>query len=802
MNLVLKYCTAIMIVLVALSNSSDPPNGRTGAPGDGVCSSCHQGNNFDGTISIENLPTEVVAGQTYSLAVSVNNTDGNAVRAGFQLVSLFNGDFANAGAFTADSDDEGISVLGDRQYIEHRGAKNFQDNVAQWIFEWEAPEVESEREILMFAAGNIANGSGSSGDAIKFTEFQTTVSPAGMDSLIVEIQVENILCNGESADLLAVASGGEGEYTYEWSNGVNTSENNDVLAGFYEVTVTDEVANTAVAEIVLDEPETLVFDFTVMNESSLGADDGSIQTSVTGGTAPYEYFWSGGQVTENLDGLAPGDYTLTVTDANGCMDMITVTVESAQCAFVLNLDFNNITCAGANDGEAIIDPENFEQPISFEWSNGDNAFIAIAGLSPGDYDITVVDGFGCVVIEEFTIVEPSPIEVVTDVIISDCSNPSQNEVAITAEGGTGAYTYLWSSGDTTSSLINAPEGVYSVTITDENGCNTVMDNIVLSYEDNEPPMVTFVDSVEVFVDSLGLIDFSPLNLMESDNCGIESMVLSGDISCDSLGSRVLIYEVVDLNGNVTSEEIYISAVIDTIAPTAICIDDIIQDGCDTIFYDLPEFFDNCGIATVELAEGLPSGSVFPKDSTKVTYNAFDEAGNFFCCSFWVVTSNDLILTIDMIEDATPDDGGSISISTTGGSGSYSYEWILNDTLTVSSFEDVNNLEPGAYTVRVTDESGCVLVSDAILIEMGSSTEYPFIHNVTLYPNPSIHTLSIEHNDILLSAQVMGLDGRIYSTQLVKGTTKSNLDVSNLNAGLYVIRLQFSEGSRTMKFTKI
>ena len=163
----------LFIAIIFIANSGNPPNGRTGAPGDGRCSDCHGGNNFDGNVEIDGLPSTIMTGETVSLTVNVNNTDGNAVRAGFQVVALLDSDNSNAGDFSENSGDLGTQTSGGREYIEHRGAKNFSNNVASWTFEWTAPSEPGD--VTLYAAGNIANGGGSSGDAIKFSSFTTSV---------------------------------------------------------------------------------------------------------------------------------------------------------------------------------------------------------------------------------------------------------------------------------------------------------------------------------------------------------------------------------------------------------------------------------------------------------------------------------------------------------------------------------------------------------------------------------------------------------------------------------------------------
>jgi len=803
MNIALKYLTGLAIIFVLLSNSIDPPNGRTGAPGDGVCSSCHQGNNFDGNVEIGGLPDEVESGTTYSLSVTVNNTDGNAIRAGFQMVAIFNDDFTNAGELMGNSQDEGVSIAGGRRYIEHRGAKNFQDSVAQWIFDWEAPIVDEDQEVVMFAAGNITNGSGSSGDAVKLTDGVTIVKPAPKVAVEVMIEESPILCEGGLGDLLAMATGGTEVFTYMWSNGVNTIENNDLPAGTYSVTVTDSDGDTAEAAIDLEQPSAIEINLTVMDESGESVGDGSIQSEVAGGTPPYTFEWSNGASTAAIDSLSEGTYLLTVTDANGCQDTIQADVGTTACAFEINLDFTQITCSGSSDGEAIIDPTGFVQPLEFMWSNGDNSFIAIAGLEEGSYAVTVADGSGCTIIESFEIIDPDPLELDVFLDFPDCTMPSENNMTATVSGGTSPYSYLWSDGSTSMELSNVAEGTYAVTVTDANGCSISLNEIMATFEDLEGPRITFTDSVSLFVDENGVLDLSPLNIETTDNCGVASFEISGNTSCEDLGPRTISYQATDINGNVTSQDIYIISVIDTIAPTASCVDDITLNGCDTIFYVAPSFADNCAIDSIELAEGLPPGSVFPKDSTKVTYNVYDAAGNFACCSFWVVVINDLEFVIDEVMDATPDKGGAISISASGGTGNLSFEWILNDTMVVSNFEDVTNLAVGSYKVRITDEEGCTLLSDAILIELGSFSKSDFLTETKLSPNPVLGFLKVDYKGALGSYTIVDANGRLIKrTKVNRSDADLIIDTSDFMTGLYFLKLDFQKGSKSLKFLKL
>jgi hypothetical protein len=794
-----KYILALALVSIALSNSADPPNGRTGAPGDSACTACHSGNNFEGNIEITGLPDIVESGNTYVIGVRVDNTDGNAVRSGFQMVSLFNDEFVSAGNFNPTSTDVGTSMVSGRSYIEHRGPKNFQNGVAEWIFEWEAPVVEEEQEVTVFTAGMIGNGSGSSGDAVRFTDQSTLVRPVLVD-LEVSIEGNDILCNGESSNLQAIVTGGAEPYSYLWSNGVTTSTNEGVFAGTYDVTVTDANDSMEVATIDLLEPSEVLIEVVVEDESAIGAMDGTASANVTGGTEPYNIEWSNDQTSDQITGLSEGSYSLIVTDGNGCTSSAFFEID-APCAFEINLQFSQITCVGANDGEATIDPAGFVQPLSFSWSNGDNSFIAIAGLSPGEYAVSVSDGTGCETVESFTIAEPEPLEVNLVSQFPDCENPAVNTLSAEVTGGSGTYSYLWGNGASTSSLSNVVDGTYSVTVTDENAC-VASAELDFTFADTQGPEINFTDSVSVYVDSLGNLDFSAFNIEVTDNCEVDSEGFASDLSCEGLESSVIQYIASDVSGNMTAVSIFVAAVIDTFPPSVMCVDDIIQNGCDTIFYELPIANDNCGIAEMELAEGLPSGSVFPKDSTKVTYNYYDEAGNFACCSFWVVISNDLTLDIDAVNDATSESGGSISITVGGGSGNFTYEWILDDTVIVSSFEDVTGLVPGSYIVKVTDQSGCVITSDAILVELGSSVNNEVLNTNRIYPNPASDQLTLEFTGTLRNIIVMNINGQVVSTTVQNEKEGSLvLDVGSLQSGMYFISLQFEKGYQVLKFMK-
>ncbi|TAL62664.1 MAG: T9SS type A sorting domain-containing protein [Bacteroidetes bacterium] len=133
----------------------------------------------------------------------------------------------------------------------------------------------------------------------------------------------NVSCNGgNNGSVTFTAGGGTPPYAYLWSNGQTTSTAVNLPTGTYMVTVTEYNGCTMTGITFITQPVSppaiSTSSFTIVNESSCGANDGSASANVSGGTPPYSYSWSNGQSAASATGLAQGSYTLTVTDANGC----------------------------------------------------------------------------------------------------------------------------------------------------------------------------------------------------------------------------------------------------------------------------------------------------------------------------------------------------------------------------------------------------------------------------------------------------------------------------------------------------
>jgi len=220
-----------------------------------------------------------------------------------------------------------------------------------------------------------------------------------------------------------------------------------------------------------------------VTEPSCGNNDGQLAVNSSGGFAPYSFLWTG----PNVDGfaaptlpanLAPGEYAVEITDAQGCTSIISVTLESDSAADVTIEDPLDVACAGDSTGSAIAVTDGGTAPFTFSWSNGEAGDTARA-LSVGLSTVEVTDANNCVSFAQVEIDEPTPITVSTllDGQVS-CAGDADGEVFVEGRGGTGTLSYTWSDGTTGQTLIGQPAGTYSVTITDANGCETTAEATV------------------------------------------------------------------------------------------------------------------------------------------------------------------------------------------------------------------------------------------------------------------------------------------------------------------------------------
>lgn len=286
-------------------------------------------------------------------------------------------------------------------------------------------------------------------------------------------------CNGTASALAVAPSGCDTlSFNYNWTPGGQTTPSvSGLCAGTYSVrvawTTLAKCSNPKVSDtllvVTIAAPQGALAPVVVANNvKCYGANNGTASVSATGGTAPYTYNWSTGQAAQSVSGLAPGNYSVMVTDASGCSGTQVFTI-SQPAALSASITATNIACNGLANGSATLGASGGTPAYSYAWSNGQNAMNA-TGLTAGNYNVTTTDANGCTATQSVTITEPTALVVnITSTNIL-CFGNSNGASVITTSGGTPAYSYNWSNGLLSSSASGLAAGNYVVTIADANGC--------------------------------------------------------------------------------------------------------------------------------------------------------------------------------------------------------------------------------------------------------------------------------------------------------------------------------------------
>lgn len=660
----------------------------------------------DGNILGTDLSLEVSAAGIYTLTViNAENGCSNSVNA--EVIAAADIPVANAGA--------GGTLNCNTTSLILDGSASSNGN--EYTYEWTTTD------------GSITNGANTLNPNVNAPgTYQLTVYNnvngciASSEVVVTEIPTlaislensNNVNCFGENNGSAAIeVSGGNGTYSYEWSNGATQASIENLAAGSYNVIVTDEDNCTATYSIEIDQPSELVSNATSTNESSYQGNNGSASANPSGGSDNYTYEWSNGATTSNISNLAPGTYTVSITDGNGCKVEETVTIDEFICSIASDVSSIDISCNGANDGQATATLTQGAGTPTYEWSNGATTS-SIANLGAGTFTVIITDANNCPSTQEVTITEPNPIVTeVVDVTNVVCANATDGAATVNAQGGIGILSYQWSTGATTATATDLSAGTYTVTVTDENFCSTTTTIDIISNDDVMPQAMT--QNVTISLDDNGIasLDANMVDNGSFDNCNIASLDLDKtQFDCSNLGTNQVMLTVTDGAGNMNSAMATIM-VIDEIAPTISCVDDVISNSCNGVAYNLPSADDNCGTPNMELVSGLASGETFPEGTTVVTYKVTDASGNEATCSFNVTVEN--TLEIETLDETMPacngEANGSLAALVGGGTAGYTYLWNNGQTT-----ETAVNLTAGTYTLVVTDATGCEFETTTTLNE--------------------------------------------------------------------------------------
>ncbi|MFN4233268.1 MAG: gliding motility-associated C-terminal domain-containing protein [Bacteroidia bacterium] len=303
--------------------------------------------------------------------------------------------------------------------------------------------------------------------------------------ITLALQVTNINCFGNTNGAINLSVvGGTTPYSYNWSNGATTEDISGLTANTYSVTVTDANGCTANGSATVTAPSAITLSTNITNATCSGVNNGSIDLILSGGTGPYNFFWSNGATSEDITGLGAGTYTVTVTDANGCQASTSATITQPS-GITLTTSSTPSTCSG-NTGTATVSASGGSGTYTYLWNDPFNQTTATANnLAAGTYSVTVTDGTGCVTATSVIVNSSSGLSATASVTDATCYGASTGAIDITVTGGNSPFTYLWSNNSTSQDLSNISAGTYSLLITDNTNCTFFISATV-----NQPQQIT------------------------------------------------------------------------------------------------------------------------------------------------------------------------------------------------------------------------------------------------------------------------------------------------------------------------
>jgi len=548
-----------------------------------------------------------------------------------------------------------------------------------------------------------------------------TITIEQPDTLIAIAITSDVLCNGDSTGTASLTiTGGTAGYFESW----NGAFAYNLTAKTHFFTVTDTNGCIYNDSVIINEPSLLSSTITPTNLTSCLIDNGSINLNVNGGAQSYTYLWNNNDTTKNISNLSSGNYSVIITDTNGCISTNSTTVSqpSGISLSLIPSNYNgfNISCYNGNNGTVTTNTTGGIGDLTFNWSNSDT-LKNLNNLNAGNYNLVVTDSVGCSSTESIDLIEPTQLSSNFTSTDASCFGVANGGAVVNFLGGvtgvsTGDTNYILGWAGTplplylpfpytifNTALLPAPyngvpAGIYPYTVTDMNGCSQ-SDTITI-----EQP-----DSI-----------YSNLTLSNYNG---------NNISCNGFSDGSI---DIQLSGGATPYTYYFNGSIIT----------------NTNITGLL-----AGIYTDSIIDN--NGCIFTEIITLTQPNIL----------------NSIISTSDISCNGICD--GAINTQITGGTSPYTYIW--NNLLTINNLD---SLCPGNYTLTLTDNNNCIY-SDSVIITEPSE--------ILINLDSSIHVSVYGGNDGEIYTSSSGGTGNFnYLWVGGSGFNATTSNISSLISGTYLL----------------
>ena len=699
--------------------------------------------------------------------------------------------------------------------------------ISPYIYSWST--TETTEDISNLSAGNYSVSVSDINNCVVIENI-TITEPTEISTTSTLTNVTN--CNGTDGSIDITPSGGNSPYTFLWSNNLTSEDINGLSSGNYSVVITDNYNCTNLFNFTLSEPSGIMATETINNVNCFGENSGSVIIQVFGGVAPYSENWNGynasslsagtytyivtdnlncnfsntititepqellateniinvlckdentGNVTLNITGGTPnysenwgvfnpnalydGNYTYTVTDINGCVFTNQVTITEPD-SLLSTISTTDAKCFGANDGTAILNINGGTASYYEDWFGQNNM-----ALSDGNYSVLITDNNSCTLGLNFTINQPTDINIIIDSVRVSCFGYSDGKATLQISGGTSPYTEDWSG----QNPLVLSAGTHPFSVTDSNNC--VKQGIATIYQPNAITTNPILSDVKCFGGNNGtafLQIYGGTSPYTEDWNGVNILqLIKGNYT----------YTITDNNGctfmeYVTINEPDIISVTETIVD-ANCFNSNDGQAILNISGGTTPYIEDWGI---ENPNTLSAGVYF--------YTVSDFNSCIYSDSVLINQSNEILMSFSLESPICIYDTSEATIFIPNPT-SASYTIEINDgTITTNYLVDsLGLLIPLGNQISFNPESNRIITIVSISDEDGCNSSVNIFDSLIVNPLPVL-TLDIPNYCENDSSFILNQGTPIGGTYFVDGVQTSLFDIEKLRMETYNIRYDF------------
>ena len=604
----------------------------------------------------------------------------------------------------------------------------------------------------------------------------TVTQPAS--GISINGTVSQPTCSGTGGSISINPSGGTGpNYTASWNNSSTSYNLFNLQQGTYTVTVTDQNSCTATASYRIDSMSSITasaaYTYPVCTKAN-----GTIQMYPFGGRAPYTFSWASGDTTYLRTGLAAGNYTVTVTDANGCSVVRTFTLTLYQRPITVSTATTPDTC-GAGKGTATVSVTSpaSTAPFMYSWSTGGTT-TSINRLLTSTYRVTVTDSSGCSTTASASVGSVTSTITASAAYTYPVCTKANGTIQMYPFGGSAPYTFRWSTGDTTYMRTGLAAGNYTVTVTDANGCSVVRTFTLTVYQ--RPVTVT----VNTLADTCGSHRGSAtVAVTSSGSTSPFRYAWSTGGTTASIGglvSSTYKVTVTDSSGCSVTASASVGSTSSTITAAGAYTYPVCTKANGTIqMYPYggraPYTFRWSTGDTTYTRSGLAAGNY--------VVTVTDANGCSVVKTFTLtVYQRPVTITTTTISDTCNSGKGAATVSVTSSASTapFTYSWSTGGTTT-----SINRLLSSTYRVTVTDSSGCTTSASVVVnnhcsgVSITGQVTQPVCYNsgggsIVITPSGGLAPYTAQWSN---SATGMSVSGLLHGTYTVTVTDQNHTSVA-------------------------